>query len=296
MDIRRRNNGWRVCFATAVVTATVLAAQTSDYDFQELLLGLTSDSRTAQSRAEEEVRMSLKGRERDVWNFIQLALNDAEGKYDSGHVSDALRALTLLDGFNEEIWNEYCILLRKESNEVDELRELESKRLQRVQTKDEWRSITKRMAFIEYGLYTAEELGSPLPRETVTPFLQFNDPGIIEPIIRWYHDFGIESDIEALTKRAEELAAMGGTIYRDAIAEAVTKIRTRGAAEPAPNNSPPGESSADRKALKADTDRTVPEDDRAEGVSSLRKWPYAVGILLVLGAVLFQARRASKQP
>lgn len=119
MDTRRRNNSWIMCFASAFVVATVSSAQTIEYDFQELLLGLTSDSREGQTRAEEEVRRTLKGREREVWNFVLSALADTEGKYDSGHVSEGLRALTVLDGFNDEILDEYRDLLRRESNEIE---------------------------------------------------------------------------------------------------------------------------------------------------------------------------------
>ncbi|GEM_PF-4312750 len=296
MDTRRRNNSWIICFASAFVVATVSSAQTNEYDFQELLLGLTSDSREGQTRAEEEVRKTLKGREREVWNFVLSALSDTEGKYDSGHVSEGLRALTVLDGFNDEILDEYRDLLRRESNEIENLKELESKRLRRVQTKEEWRSITKRMRFIEYGLYTSEDLGRPLPREIVTPFLPFDDQGIIEPVIRWYYAHGVESDIKALTKRAEEFAKIGGTIYRDAIVEAVTEIRTRGAAELTPATMPVHESSADGRILDADSDRSVRETSRAEGSPPSPAWPYGLCILLIVGVTVFHVRRILRRP
>lgn len=258
-----------------------------EFDFQRLLLGLTADSREEQLAAERNIRIELKGREGELFDFVVAVLHDDSGSYDAAHITEGLRALIVLNSFSESHLKRYRDLLIREAKNVEVLKSMSEKRVSKIASERERLSLTKRLAFVESGFYIFEQHGSPLPREVAAAFLPFNDRGIIEPVIRWYRANGTEADIPMLISRAEDLENLGGTILAGAIEEAILNIQARTNA--ADEDTAGGDPSTDPNGFFRDSSELTKPVRRS---NSFRLWiVIAIPVFAALGFTVWRRKR-----
>ncbi|MDF1824053.1 MAG: hypothetical protein P1U68_05400 [Verrucomicrobiales bacterium] len=256
-----------------------------DFDFAEMLGGYGEAGYGEEMRA--RVRSELSGREQEVWAYVKDSFFNGDGVSDVMAISAGLRALHDLNGYSEEILQQYAEILEAESHKVEQLNDVLSRTtpVPGVGSDlefNEYHRATKALGLIRSSFFVFKTYGEGLTGETVSRLLQLNDGQVQTRVAEWYRVNGNPSDIPVLKARAAELQALGDQPGSELVSSVVEHIQS-GSTGGAEAESPTARPTEAEQPLSPEESDVNGEQVESPSPSRSPVWPYVIMAVALMG-------------
>ncbi len=204
---------------------------------QDILHSIFKEDHQSIVEAENQIAKNLKGRETEVWEFTKNAIASIDPNFTDLYIISGLRALNLLDGYNEKILGELHGILKNEAEFGNDLNQWIRGGEFAGPEPEKGIPMLKRVAIIGMGLEIFNSRDLVLEREIIYKFMDLPSFDVQLGIANWFQKFGDSSDIERLESTKKMLIDSSELQSADKISEVVTYLKNHKKVEPSTKGS-----------------------------------------------------------